>query len=130
MLAMTEKDPFVEALVKLCEAQGGPEIVAAVIRSSAENLKQILNGTPLPSGNPRGVGPGIRKKLNAAFPNWLAMPGIQTETPTPIGHTPSATELALLFDMIPPTDLLRRAAAYSAASKAIIDVLQQTKATD
>lgn len=39
--------------------------------------------------------------------------------------SPSAMELALLFDEIPATDRVRRARAYSAASSAILDVLQE-----
>ena len=129
MLFMSKKDQYVLALERLCKEHGGPDAVAFVIHSSADNLKQILNSTPLPSGNPRGVGPGIRKKLSAAFPSWLEPPPGQIETKILTGHTPSATELALLFDMIPAADLLRRVAAYSAASKAIIDVLQQQPPT-
>lgn len=37
---------------------------------SAENLKQIVAGTKLPSGSPRGVGPALQRKLDAAFPGW------------------------------------------------------------
>ena len=126
---MTKNDPFIEALRRLCNAQGGAEFVAAAIHSSADNLKQILSATALPSGNLRGVGPNLRKKLNAAFPNWLNQPeGI--ERPAVTGLTPSATELALLFDMIPAGDLLRRVAAYNAASKAILDVLQRPNSSD
>ena len=127
---MAEIDQFVAALRRLCLEQGGPEVVAGAIRSSVENLKQILAGTPLPSGNPRGVGPGIRKKLTSKFPNWLVLPESQIEKPIPARLTPFATDLALLFDMIPASELIRRAAAYGAASKAIIDVLKDLKTID
>lgn len=39
--------------------------------------------------------------------------------------SPSAMELALLFDEIPASDRVRRARAYAAASAAILDVLQE-----
>lgn len=42
--------------------------------------------------------------------------------------TTAAMELAFLFDMIPESDRLRRASAHSAATKAILDVLQPPSA--
>jgi phage repressor protein C with HTH and peptisase S24 domain len=68
---MSTVDIYVEALKRLCEAEGGAEKVAAVANVSAANLKQILAGTLLPSGNPRGVGPSLRKSLSDAYPEWL-----------------------------------------------------------
>lgn len=56
---MSESDIYVEALRQLCAAHGGPEVVAERAGLSSENLKQILKGVLLPSGNPRttlGVG--------------------------------------------------------------------------
>lgn len=43
--------------------------------------------------------------------------------------SPSAMELALLYDEIPATDRIRRARAYSAASAAILDVLQEKQSS-
>ena len=40
---------------------------------STENLKQIIAGTSLPSGAPRGVGPHLQSKLDAAYPGWSAL---------------------------------------------------------
>jgi hypothetical protein len=48
-------------------------------------------------------------------------------TKTAAGLTTAATELALLYDLIPETDRVRRATAYSEASRAILDVLQMPK---
>jgi hypothetical protein len=38
--------------------------------------------------------------------------------------TPTAMELAFLFDLIPVADRIRRTQAYNAASKAILDTLE------
>jgi hypothetical protein len=46
-------------------------------------------------------------------------------TKTAAGLTTAATELALLYDLIPEADRVRRASAYSEASRAILDVLQK-----
>ena len=43
------------------------------------------------------------------------------------GLTTAATELALLYDLIPESDRVRRASAYSEASRAILDVLKTQK---
>ena len=56
-------------------------------------------------------------------------PVAQAETTNIAGLTGSATELALLFDMIPSADRVRRALAYNAASKAILDVLEPPKSS-
>lgn len=71
---MTIKDHLIECLKALCRANGGPEGVAEASGVSAENLKQIIGGTKLPSGRPRGVGPGVQSKLDAAFPGWARLP--------------------------------------------------------
>ncbi len=63
---------MVQALIALCEKHGGHVTVAEKARVSPDNLWQIVNGTKLPSGNPRGVGPALRGKLTAAFPGWLS----------------------------------------------------------
>lgn len=74
---MGNSDIYVDALRALCGAHGGPAGVARRTGLSAENIKQILKGVPLPSGNPRGVGPGLRKSLSEHFPNWLDKPTSQ-----------------------------------------------------
>lgn len=68
---MPTEDPFVAALKSLCDREGGYKTVAMRAKISPQNLWQIISGVALPSGNPRGVGPAVRKALNAAFPNWL-----------------------------------------------------------
>jgi len=68
---MNEIDPMVAALIALCKAEGGEKFVADKAVVSAENLMQITKGVKLPSGNPRGVGPGLRAKITKAYPSWL-----------------------------------------------------------
>lgn len=68
---MPQEDPFVAALRALCNREGGYQAVAEVAGVSPDNLWQILAGRQLPSGNPRGVGPKLRTKISAAFPEWL-----------------------------------------------------------
>lgn len=69
---MNSEDIYVAALRRLCEVVGGPDRVAAQTGLSSANIKQILAGTLLPSGNPRGVGPNMRKALAESFPSWMA----------------------------------------------------------
>jgi hypothetical protein len=64
-------DQYVEALKRLCETHGGYNKVADAAGVNGQTLYQITAGVTLPSGNPRGVGPTLRKKLSAAFPLWL-----------------------------------------------------------
>jgi len=68
---MESKDPLVEALRALCDANGGYKSVADKARVSSDNLWQILAGVKLKSGKPRGVGPNLRDKLTAAYPGWM-----------------------------------------------------------
>ena len=63
---------MVAALKALCDREGGHKVVAEEARVSADNLWQILAGIELPSGNPRGIGPGLRQKLTKRYPDWLA----------------------------------------------------------
>lgn len=81
---MSPTDIYVAALERLCaQTLGGVEQVAARAQVSPANLKQILAGTKLPSGNRRGVGPGLRDKLTAAFPAWLVQEVRRLESDPP-----------------------------------------------
>lgn len=64
-------DPYVSALRHLCETHGGHKGVATLADVNDQTIYQIITGVKLPSGNERGVGPALRKKLSAAFPNWM-----------------------------------------------------------
>lgn len=68
---MSPKDEIVERLRALCAQQGGVEHVADQAHLSVESLKQVLAGTKLPSGRPRGLGPKSQASLERAFPGWL-----------------------------------------------------------
>lgn len=93
---MNEIDPFVKALISLCEKEGGYKYVADKAKVSADNLWQIISGTKLPSGNPRGVGPGLRSKLTNAYPEWITghatanitapMPTVQAPAGPTVAH--------------------------------------------
>lgn len=77
---MEQKDLLVDALIALCKREGGYKLVADSLRASHNNLWQIIHRTALPSGNARGVGPKLRKKLNEVYPGWL---DVQAEPPAP-----------------------------------------------
>lgn len=44
--------------------------MASVIEANPQTIHQIISGVKLPSGNPRGVGPNLRKRLEEAYPGW------------------------------------------------------------
>lgn len=90
-------DPLVAALVRLCKKLGGPEVVAAATGLSKDNLWQIINGTRLPSGNPRGVGPKLRSALSSAYPDWLDQSDGATET----SHTTANIKFSMGDDQAP-----------------------------
>ncbi len=73
---------MIEALRRLVEREGGPVAVADAIDANDHSLYQILKGVRLPSGRPKGVGPGLRAKLDARFPGWLTAPPPQQVPPT------------------------------------------------
>lgn len=68
---MESKDFLRGALQRLCDREGGYKTVADKAKVSPDNLWQVLNGVPLPSGNPRNVGPSVREKISKAYPDWL-----------------------------------------------------------
>lgn len=59
-----------------------------------------------------------------AEPGHYEIPKIEQQTGEP---SPSAMELAYLYDEIPASDRVRRARAFNAASAAILDVLQESQ---
>ena len=84
---MTPKEAAIHALKALCgRVEGGYVAVADAANVSAENLAQILAGTKLPSGEPRGVGPKVAQALERAFPGWATpVPGTVLHAPRPYG---------------------------------------------
>ena len=93
---MTPKDLLIERLTTLCATHGGVEAVAETAEISLENLKQILAGRLLPSGERRGVGPTLQRKLEAVYPGWASasMPKAQEALPHEIASPPVQAPLA------------------------------------
>jgi len=89
--------------------------------------------------NTRGTDQKLGTQAHAAVaeylkvsPEWLLNeegsmePRTSVNAPTEL--TPSAIEIAVLFDMIPLSDKIKRAQAFNAASMAIMQVLQSVDA--
>lgn len=67
----TMRDPLTEALERLIQREGGREKVADEIQSSEQTLYQIIKGVKdSRTGTPKGVGPSLRKRLDARYPGW------------------------------------------------------------
>lgn len=72
---MTTREHLIQSLKRLCDDKGGYKAVADKAGVDDQSLYQILSGVKLPSGNAKGVGPTIQRKLDAAYPGWAsAMP--------------------------------------------------------
>lgn len=67
----TPHDILVGALRALCDREGGHQVVAAEANISEGNLWQVLHGTKLPSGQPRGLGRRLQDKISQRYPDWL-----------------------------------------------------------
>jgi hypothetical protein len=72
---MTTRDNLIEALRTLCSKHGGYKAVADKAGVDDQSIYQILSGVKLPSGNPKGVGPTMQRKLDTAFPGWAEHAG-------------------------------------------------------
>lgn len=83
---------------------------------------------------------GVMNNLRAAeyfcvSSDWLATGKGQVEAPpVDVGLSPGAIEIGTLYDMIPASDRIRRAKAYTGAIAAIVSVLEnhatEPQATD
>ena len=97
---MTPKEQLIESLRQLCKREGGHAVVATEIDASDQTLYQIISGTKLPSGEPRGVGPTLQKKLNAHYPDWATLP-LQAEAPSDQRGRPGVAQaLDVLIDAL------------------------------
>lgn len=67
---MNARHHLIESLRRLCEKHGGYKAVADRAELDDQSIYQILSGVRLPSGNPKGVGPTMQRKLDLAFPGW------------------------------------------------------------
>ena len=83
---------MVAALIALCRREGGHKVVAHEAHISPENLWQIINGTTLPSGKPRGVGPNLRRRLSIKYPDWFLDAGDQPNRAA-VAASPAANRL-------------------------------------
>ena len=75
---MNPKSLHIAQLERLCREHGGHKVVAAAAELNPTYLWQILHATKLASGAPRGVGPKVAAKLEAAYPGWL-LAGIKND---------------------------------------------------
>ena len=107
--------------------------VARVAGTSVQNIGMIIT-------NAKGRDQKLRTESHAAVAAYLKVssgwllngegpmePKAQVNAPTEL--TPAAIELAVLFDMIPQAEKIRRAQAFNAASTAIMQVLQSSPST-
>lgn len=67
---MNTREHLIQCLADLCREHGGYKAVADKAGVDDQSLYQIISGVKLPSGNPKGVGPTIQRKLDAAYPGW------------------------------------------------------------
>lgn len=77
---MDVRTHLVESLRRLCLRAGGHRVVADAIGADEQSLQQILKGVKLPSGNAKGVGPTLQRKLDSAYPGWSSLPETQAGT--------------------------------------------------
>ncbi len=71
----------VAALQALCERAGGFKAVADAIDVNDQSIYQIVTRKKLPSGREKGIGPSLRDKLNARYPNWNKSAAIPDDMP-------------------------------------------------
>lgn len=127
---MTPKDRLISQLKALCKKHG-VEAVAAEARVSADNLRQIIAGTKLESGEPRGVGPMLQRKLEAKYPGWSD----STEPAKPPEgykdrHEVSSSDFATLQavkTMIPEAELADIRARHEEVERRVAERLEQMK---
>ena len=75
--AMIPRDHLIRSWRELCEREGGYTAIADRIGVNDQTLWQVINGTKLPSGQPRGVGPAIQRKLEQHYPGWSSAPALR-----------------------------------------------------
>lgn len=106
--------------------------VAKIAECSPQNIGMILNDA-------KGKDQKLQTKKHAAVAEFLRVnsqwlldeTGPMEVTSTVIAPSTlsaSAIEMAVLYDMIPLTDKIKRAKAFNAATDAIISVLQSSDA--
>lgn len=109
-----------------------PQAIGMVLTSAGGKVRSLSTENHTKAAELLGVNPHWlatgEGDMNARDYRITAEPGHYEISKSPAREnepSPSAMELALLYDEIPATDRIRRARAYNAASAAILDVLQE-----
>lgn len=94
----TAREKLITSLRILCEQEGGEKAVAEAIGSSRKTIWQIINGTRLASGEPRGIGARMQKRLDAHFPGWHELWRENAREGAPALHIPLLENSASMGD--------------------------------
>jgi hypothetical protein len=104
-------DPLVQALQKLLEREGGHIVVGDEAGINDQSLYQIaFCRLASKTKAPKGVGPSIRRRLDARYPDWLS--GFAEAAPCsrpPLKLADALQALDIAFSEVPPaakTELL------------------------
>lgn len=68
---MPTHETILARLSGLCSRAGGYKVVAEAAGVSADNLRQVLQGAKLPSGELRSLGRRVQDRITTAYPDWL-----------------------------------------------------------
>jgi len=98
-------DPLVQALQKLLEREGGHIVVGDEAGINDQSLYQIaFCRLDSKTKAPKGVGPSIRRRLDARYPDWLS--GFSESAPCsrlPLKLSDALQALDVAFSDVPPT---------------------------
>jgi len=104
---MTRDDIRLTNLRKLVQEYRTITALAEEVGTSEKYLSQILSGTLLPSGKPRGVGNALARKLETGTmkdPGWMDLDHDKdSTTANHPEHTPEEAELLRLFRRANPS---------------------------
>lgn len=97
-------DPLVVALQRLLEMHGGHVAVGDLAGINDQSLYQIATlRTDSKTGRVKGIGPSIRRRLDAAFPGWMdlhhSIPGMDHNMSLRIRDTPPKIEWGVVRKM-------------------------------
>jgi len=86
------KTQLIECFRALCELHG-VDVIASKTHSNVEGMKQIQRGLKLASGEPRGVGPELQKRLDKHYPGWTSLAQSQATAPPHFGGVVAKTAI-------------------------------------
>ena len=69
---MNTKAQLIGCFRLLCDIHG-VDAIAEKTHSNVEGMRQIQRGLKLASGEPRGVGPNLQKRLDKHYPGWATL---------------------------------------------------------